>query len=816
MIMRLIETTWSDIRYAFRQMARSPLFTIVAVAVLAVGIGVNSALFSFVDTLVLQPVPGIRDGGRVVEIIGHDGMMPYSAYEIIRDHATTYDGIAAATERQGIVDGGGPKLSGRIEYVNGAYFTTLQPALALGGALPAVKDLAAAPPSAVLGYNMWMAQFGGRRNVIGETIRVNEMTMTIVGVMAKEYFRNSDLYLPMSALPAGMLSHVDGADTYFPISFMAGRLRDDATLTLAQTQLTEIVRRLPPAGRYDPTPPSTVRALRRAQPADLKFVLGPIGFIGNATVFILLIAAANVGVLLLSRAVARRSEIGVRLALGAHRRRLIRQLITEGLLLSLMAAAAGLVFLNWAGYGFHRLFFPTLPFAFTASWITICVTLLVAVVTGLLFAIAPALHATRSSVVETLKAGGGGTLDPRSARLQHAFVIAEVALSMALVCTAGIFVDASLRSARRDQGLVSSPNIIAAEIKVEDTNLTPQQKGIALERMTAAVLAIPGVTGVTHVPMIPTMGSCCLASVVGAGQVNAQTMGEESLSMMNVSLNPVGSDLFKTIGVPLLQGRDILASDTRGKTVVAVVDEVFARSKWPGQNPLGQTISFRNWYPHMGIDTAVIIATVVGVARQLPEKGGTIPKVYISAEQKPDARGATLLVSTDRNAAPLVGSVVATLRGVDRNLPIGTVATMAQIYRQNHSRLFNARTLAVMSGLIALILACTGLYATSAFGLSQRVREIGVRRALGANDRDVVYTFFEGGMRLALIGFSIGVPVALAAMKIGVAEKFGVQMLTTSSIAYVLAALLSVCAFASWLPARRAARVDAITALKQE
>jgi predicted permease len=666
----------------------------------------------------------------------------------------------------------------------------------------------------VVSYAFWKEALGGADDVVGQTVGVEGVPFTISGVTGRDYFNGyAAVMLPMAAFPV-----VIGAPRLMPeTQFMTliGRLGPGVTLEQAQDQVTMLSARLPAPRQYEADHAADVQEMRWMSPAVLQRTVGSLGMLANATALILLIAAANVGILLLSRAVARRSEIGVRLAIGAARSRLVRQLLTEGMMLSLLAAGVGLLMLTWLNDAAKRLFFPMTTFSLDVSWMTVAATVGIALCAGLVFAVAPAFHATRSGVMDSLKSGGG-SVDPRGSRLQHAFVIAEVALSMALVCTAGIFVDASLRSARRADGYSRSPQIAVADLRIEDARYTIERKQATLSRVIPQIAALPGVAVVSHAHMIPDGSSCCMASLVGAGYVDWGVQSQDTSINMTVSVNRVGPRFFEALGVPLLAGRDFALSEAAGGRLVAIVDELTARNHWRGANPIDGMIAFRQW---SGVkpDTSLRVATVIGVAPVIPEDKPSLPRIYVADAQIPAVENTVLIVRTaDGPAAPLIPQIAGIVLNTDRRLPVASVKTMAQIYREQHPALYRTRTLAGVSGAVALILACVGIYATISFSLSRRIREIGIRRALGADNASVVYTFFEQGMWLAMIGFAIGVPASLAFMKIVVAEEFGVQMLTSSSIAMVLGALLAVCAFASWLPARRAAGVDALSALQHE
>jgi predicted permease len=809
----------ADVAHTGRQILRAPIFTAVCVAILAVGIGVNSAFFSFIDTLLFQPVPGIERTDRLVRLSGgRSQMLAFDAYAALRDDPGVFSGVAASLSSYGItVDVDGDHSADRVQFVSAHYFTTLKPMMEIGHGLADAPDDKRLDNSVVIGYKFWLKSFGGQADALGRTINLNGVQMRIVGVTKRGFFQEAAVLAPMS-----MMANVYGvsasqaalSERFSSVSFLAARLNDGVSVEAARAFVQAAMSRLP-SKRREIDVPAEVQPLRMVEPGDIERLTGPFGLIGNVTLFILLIAATNVSVLLLSRAVARRREVGVRLAMGAARARVVRQLITEGVILAVLSSIFALMLLQWFGVGLIRLFWPTAELTLHPSAHVIVAAMSFALITGLLFAVVPALHATKVSVMDALRDGTPG-LDRSGSRLQNAFVIAEVALSMALVCSAGIFLDAALRAARRDAGYLSSPRTIVAQMEFYNQHFPASRTSQAFAQMVTAAEAIPGVERAAYASTSLEWGSG-YANLMGAGYAarGAAPVGDSSVSV-SVATNFLSPGVFATLGIDLLQGREIGPNDIKGNEEVVVIDELIARHKWPGRSAIGRQLALQRW-KNTTRDTAMMLLTVVGVAPHMSPRGGGVPVVYLSAAQHPDsARGVIFVRSTAASAAPLVPRVTTAIHRVDRELPLQRVATLAQIHRESYRNVYNAAMVASISGLIALLLACVGLYATISFGLSQRTREIGVRRALGADDRDVVYAFFEGGMKLALIGFAIGVPVALAAMRIGVAEKFGVATLTTSSIASVMAVLLAVCALASWLPARRAARIDALTALKQE
>jgi hypothetical protein len=397
--------------------------------------------------------------------------------------------------------------------------------------------------------------------------------------------------------------------------------------------------------------------------------------------------------------------------------------------------------------------------------------------------------------------------------MQRNFVVAEVALSVALVCATGVLAEAAHRAARAERSIIASPDVVVADLDLTLRTLPAARVDQLLDAATARIAALPGVQAVSFANAQPGTGFGSNARLRLAGDSAASAAENRAITVVRT-----GDGLFNALGLPMTAGREFGRGDRAGSAPVAVIDELLAATRWPGENVIGRTVSFESW--QYDRDTAVVaFATVVGVVPTVwtPDGSRTVPTIYVPAAQRLDSTSAYIFVrSTAASAEDLLPVVRRELRLAAAELPVRNVLTLEQDFRMRAAEPLRARLLSLLAGGVALIIACMGLYAVISFALAHRTREIGIRRALGADDRDVVYTFFHEGMGLVLAGLGIGVPLGIAAMKIETAAKFGVQRLDVSTVAGIVALLLVVCALAIWLPARKAAVVNPLDALRQD
>jgi putative ABC transport system permease protein len=515
---------------------------------------------------------------------------------------------------------------------------------------------------------------------------------------------------------------------------------------------------------------------------------------------VLLIACANVSSLLLGRAVARRREIGIRLSLGAGRRRIVRQLLTESTLLAALASAAGLLVAQWALDALAAsVQLPPLDLSPDARVLAFCAG--AAVLTGVAFGLVPALDATRADVVDALKDGAAGP-DPRRARLQGRFVAAQVALSLVLLATAGLFLRSLGAERRADVGYDASDRVLALSIDLGRQGYNDDAARAFADELQARAEALPGVRSASFTTAVPME-----RRRVGTTIAPADVPRAEEAEAMQAVVRP---GYFRTVGIPLALGRDFAPHDGPGAPRVAIVSESLARQLWPGGGAVGRTVQ-------VGGEAEPF--TVVGVAREAMLSAvyeSAKPAVYLPLPQRPVEKRITLVVRAAADARPLAAALRRQVRALDADLPVDEVRTLAGYRRDSMEEIRTTSRLVGLFGALALLLASAGIYGVMAFSVTQRRREIGVRVALGARRGDVVALFVGQGMRLALFGIVAGLVLSAGVGRLLSGLLYGLSPVEAPALLAVAALLAGVAAFAAWLPARRAAGVDPVVALRSE
>ena len=829
-----------DVRYAVRQLTRAPFFSSISIALLAVGIGVNAALFSVIDTRIARPIPGIPEPDGLVQIEPRGGdrlrRLTYAEFLELRERQTVFTDIAAGAGGGSVtVDIGEGTHSANIVLVSGSYFSVMRPEMEAGTPLPPFDDRGGSvEPAVIVSYLFWRTRLDGDPAAVGRTIRVNRVPLTVVGVLPRGFDvpdgvpNNMDLWLPFdidalirpprdASAPRPMAPSAGRA-----IAELVARLRPEVSQEQAVAAVDATLAAI--GGMHRPESPLTGAVVARMGALGGEFVTGS-AIILNVTFLILAIACANVSILLLGRAVVRRREIAVRLALGARRLRVVRLLIVESVLLSLIACAGGILVAHWICEFFNARF-PFMGMDYALSWRSIAVTVAFAGATGILFGLTPALHATRTGVSDALKTGGAAT-DRQRSRLQRTFVVAEVAMGMALVCAAWLLVQSygGLGGATFEL----SNRVLIADIGFSratgGASYSPERADAILSAARGRIAARPGVEQVSFGTGHP------LSERTGYGLIAPAQRLEEVDARHAAGIAVADPDYFRAAGVPLHDGRGLERTDSAGSSRVVVVGEAVAARLWPDRRAVGNVLMIgqrRQMVRGGAADTTFLPYTVIGVVGEPRSYTGTstiygrpIGSVYIArlqlspTEGPRSSRDMTLVVRTSGPATDLAPAIIQELRALDADLPVTGVGTTRSLFNQRNREEVAMSNGISLAGLISLLMACVGIYAVIAFGVNQRTREIGIRMALGARKAQIVSLFFRDGLRLALLGFVIGIPLSLIVMRFSLGGQ-SARVLTIETVLTIIAVLLSVAALASWLPARRAAGVDPMSAARNE
>jgi macrolide transport system ATP-binding/permease protein len=812
-------TILQDLRYGLRMIAKAPGFTGLALLALAIGICGNTTIFSAINGLLFRPISGVEDPARLVAVFTSDhsgsiyGSNSYPDYIDFRDQTNVFESLAASQPAVLTAAGENEAEQRRGFIVTGNYFKVLGVNASLGRTLQPSDEQTSESLPVVISDALWRARFNADASVVGQTLRLNNQPYTIVGVTAASFrgLRTGlapEFWVSMRTTPDEAGS--GRADRGLEI---VGRLKHGVTLGQAQTQLTMIAARLAQAypksnlGTLDR--PNEPRLLTVAHESRLNpqaqtglWIVSSLLFV--AVGLVLLIACANVANLLLARASARRREIAVRLALGASRGRLVRQLLTESLLLALLGGAAGLILTQWTA-GMLPRFFPPEDLGgvdFSIDWRVLAFTLGVALITGVLFGLVPALQATKLNLIPSLKDetnSYGQRL--RRLALRDVLVISQLALSLVLLVCAVLFVRSLRQAVHADPGFAAA-SLVEASMETEGASLNRQQTEAYYQQAIERVGSLPGVQSATLSAFVPLSGGGYRRITTPEGyQLQA---GEDP----ELNTNIVGPNYFTTMGIPIVAGRDFSAQDREGSPTVVIVNEVFAR-RYFGGNAIGKRLRFGSKEP---------LREIVGVARNAKYRNlreEPMPFIYTPSAQEYQP-GMTLMVRTGGDPEALVGAVRNELRALNKDVPLVAVQTMSESIADQLAADRVVAVLLSVFGASALLLATIGIYGVVAFAVAQRTHEIGIRIALGADRRDILKLIVGQGMVLIVMGAGIGLALALTATQLLKSLLFGVSATDPLTFASVVFGLVGTALLACYVPARRAMKVDPLVALRYE
>jgi putative ABC transport system permease protein len=814
-----VDTLWRDVLFATRLLRKSPIFTAAVVLTLALGVGVNTAVFSVVNAIILRPLP-VRDGDRLVVIASQDtsnrtlrgmsfsDLQDYRAathdlFEDIAGYSVGFLGLAPQGGRPGRV---------LVSWITGNYFRLLDVRPILGRVIqPDEGGRRRADAVVVLGYSTWQHRFGGDRSVVGEIVRVNGQPCTIVGVMPPDFvgtfaFSESELYLPLNWSGAG-----DFDDRQARGLHALARLRPEATIERAQTAMSVVAERL--ARQYpDSNANVSVRVLpeRFARPEEDQYrsnVLGAAIMLA-LVVLVMIVAAVNVANLLLARATGRRQELAIRAALGAGRGRLVRQMMTESLMLAAIGGGAGVLLGTWAARVLAAMRLPgDLPvrFDFDLDGRVLAYAVTVALVTGLLVGLVPAVRVSGTDLDRTLRQSRHGSPGTHGHRIRGVLVVAQIAFCFVLLAAAGLFVRSLFEAERADLGF-RAESVLNVHMDVGQLGYTQAQGRAFFEQIDRRVRTIPGVQDTSFAFTIP-MGYIRVSNAV-----EAEGQPVDSNQRLSAGKNIVSSEYFRTMGIQVVRGRSFSDGDNEQSRRVALVNQRLADMLWPGREAIGRR--FRSAGPN-GSWIEVVGVTITGKYRFLFEDPQ--PYFYVPiAQEYTELR--VLQVRTSMPPEALAPAIERAIRALEPNLPLYDVQSMTQALGSGLG-FFPVRVGAVSAaslGLLALALAIVGLYGVISYLTSQRTHEIGVRIAIGATQSDIVRLVLHDGSKLVLFGLAAGLLVTLTCSRVLGSFLFGISArdpLTLVSVAPILGCVaLIACAIPAW----RAARVDPTVALRSE
>ena len=816
-----MHTLWRDIRFALHMLAKQPWFTVVAVLTIALGVGANSAVFSIVNSLLLNPLP-YRDSERLAIIWSHspganvdkDWPSP-GQFEAIKANSTVFQDIAIVHGRSLNVGGlSNPTRAGAIA-ASSNFLPLLGAKPLLGRLFLPAEDTPDQPKTVILSNAFWRREFGANEKLLPNTLLLNGEKYEIVGVMPAEFsvgyevvptvasVPEPDLFLP---LPMDSKEKLEQGDENYNV---VARLKPGASFAQAQTELDVATKRL--AEQFPDRYPASRRFSFSIKPL-LEQVVGdvrrPLIVLLAAVACVLLICCANVANLLLTRATIREREIAIRTALGAARVRLIRQLLTESVLLSVIGGVVGLLLaywlldlLRWLGPGN----IPRLP-AIRMDGRVLAFTSAIAVLTGILFGMAPALRTSKLNLSEALKEGARNVAGGRHERLRKLLVISELALSLVLLISAGLLIRSFISVERVNPGF-NAQNVLGMRLSLAGTSYKGDRAEIFYRELLDRVSRMPGVKSAGIADNLPLSGGIGWGSISiegyqpSAGQDVIQSDGRVA-----------GVGYFETMEIPLINGRFFDEHDTEDSQPVIVIDENMARTYWPNANPIGGRIKFgraESKNPWM------TIVGVVGNVKQYDLESESRVTMYFPAAQA-GAGTMYLVARTSTVPSSVAASITSEVRSMDPNIPIFDVKTMDQRLSESLARRrFAMLALGVFAG-FALLLTIIGVYGVISYSVVLRTNELGIRLALGASRADVLRLILSAGLRLALTGIAFGIVLSFAFTRFLSSLLFGVPATDLFTFSALSILLIVVSLLACYVPARRATKVDPLAALRYE
>ena len=809
----LFETLLQDLRYGARVLIKHKAFTIVAVLTLGLGIGANTAIFSVVNELLLRPLP-YRDASTIVTVWEvtpsgrHQNSISPSNFRSWLAQNTSFQSLAAFTDMRINLTGDFEPEELSVKLVTPPFFQTLGVDPILGRTFVSGDDEPEKRQVTILSYGLWQRRFGGQPDIVGKQIKLNGLPVLVIGVMPPN-FQFHIQQRSGTGRPAELWSVLPLRDLgdYGRFLGAVARLKPGVSPEQAAADMKTIAAR-----RSADDPEHNLNFSAEVLPLREQFygnVRRPLWLLLGAVGFVLLIACANVASLLLSLATSREKEIALRAALGARRSRIVRQLLTESLLLAGLGSVLGLGF-AWLGIKGLILISPRDLVSLQSVGLNVSVmlwTLLIALITGVLFGLTPALHITRLNLNDSLKEGGKGEGGQTSnKRIRNVFVVSEIALAVVLLAGAGLLVKSFINLQQIDRGF-DTDNVLTMVVRLPDSySQDPQVVGFfrqALEHTRA----LPGVRTAGIVNFLPFYGG--LGSATGFTVLGRPTPPPGQEPSTNVRVADDG--YFQALGIPVLRGRNFSQAEIMEPKRVVLINEVFARNYFPGEDPIGKRVDVQMFDK----PTPTEIIGVVGNVRYESLIEDYDPYVYFA---HPDLTYSfmTLVIRTEGDPAALAPAVQREIRSLDPNQPVSDVRTMNQVMSQTLSRArFNTLLLALFAGL-ATLLSAVGIFGVMNYSVALRTREIGLRLAIGAQPRQVLLLILKQGFVLTAVGMILGLAAAFVLTRLLSGLLFGVTAVDVGTFTTISVLLLLVSIAACYVPARRAMKIDPLQALRYE
>ncbi|HEX8635622.1 MAG TPA: ABC transporter permease [Pyrinomonadaceae bacterium] len=809
-----------DVRYGLRTLWKSPVFTLVALTALALGIGANTAIFSVVNAVLLRPLP-YRDAGQLMVVWeqnrgreGRNNVASLANFLDWQQQANSFQEMAAFYDAAFNLTGEGNPEEIPAQVTSGNLLTMLGTEAALGRVYTKEEGEPGRDDVIVIGHGLWQRRFGGAADIVGKKISLNGQSVTILGVMPQgfKWFMKEGSRTGKSAeiwTPTNFASVLNGA-TQGRGRFItvAGRLKPGVTPEQAQAEMSTIAGRLEQQHpRFNTNMGIHVVPVREQLAGEIKtalyVLLGAVGFV-------LLIACANVANLMLARAASRQSEFSIRTALGAGRWRMVRQLLTESVLLSVMGGALGLIIALWGVDALVALSPPNLLGTenIGLSLPVLAFTFLVSLLTGIVFGLAPALEVTRVNLNESLKETGKSNMGSRrSRRLSSGFVVAQVALALVLLIGSTLMIKSFLRLQAVDPGF-KTDNLLTLRVTVPASKYPEDNQVVAFHRQILERLrALPDVRSVGAVSALPFGGNLGARTSFWIEGRPAPPPGEE----LSTDVRVTDENYFQTIGIPVLSGRGFTEQEAREDRRTIIINETMARQHFPGQNPLGQHLKVQM----MPDPQPMEIVGVVADAKYKTLEGAPFPMVYWTHPQLVYSE-MTMVVRTNGDPMNLAAAARREIQSIDKDQPVADVRTMQSWINELTARSRFGTLLLSIFAALALVLAAIGIYGVMSYSVTQRTHELGIRIALGAQTRDVLKLILGRGFVLTLVGIALGLTASFALTRVMSSLLFGVSATDPITFGGLSLLLTAIALLACYIPTRRAMKVDPMVALRNE